>query len=158
MFEGHPWRPITVGKMGKCLLSLTEDFHTELIGQVPSFDLNLVEKQTSNEKPEVLDFATCQKSEGVYLGMDSHETPVQPGDCNLLSKHWKSFDVALSTAENMLKNHVTKELKCFGPRSGKCMLGNPACRKLQKLWDAKLKFLDMNLAGILMTPAIAELS
>ena len=48
--------------------------------------------------------------------MDSHETPVQPGDRNLLSKHWKSFDVALSTAENMLNNHVTKELKCFGPR------------------------------------------
>ena len=27
-----------------------------------------------------------------------------------------SFDVALSTAENMLNNHVTKELKCFRPR------------------------------------------
>ena len=31
MFEGHPWRPITMGKMGEYLLSLTEDFDTELI-------------------------------------------------------------------------------------------------------------------------------
>ena len=38
------------------------------------------------------------------------------------------------------------------------MLENPACRKLQKLLDAKLKFLGMKLVGILMTPAIAELS
>ena len=116
MFEGHPWSPITMGKMGEYLLSLTEDFDTELIGQVPSFNLNLVEKQISNEKPEVLDFATYQNSAGLYLGMDSHEIPVQPGDRNLLLKHWKSFEVALSTAENMLNNHVTKELKCFGPR------------------------------------------
>ena len=32
MFEGHPWRPITMGKMGEYLLSLTEDSDTELIG------------------------------------------------------------------------------------------------------------------------------
>ena len=88
--------------------------------------------------------------------------PVQPGDRNLLLKHWKSFEVALSTAENMLNNHVTKELKCFGPRPRLIWevyaRENPACRKLQKLLDAKLKFLGMKLVGILMTPAIAELS
>ena len=34
----------------------------------------------------------------------------------MLAKHWKSFDVALSTAENALSSSVTKELKSFGPR------------------------------------------
>ena len=38
MFDGHPWRPITIGRHGEYLLSLTEDFDHELIGHPPSFD------------------------------------------------------------------------------------------------------------------------
>ena len=44
MFDGHPWRPITVGRHGEYLLSLTEDFDHELIGHPPSFDLSLKEE------------------------------------------------------------------------------------------------------------------
>ena len=35
MFEDRSWRPITMGLHGEYLLSLTEDFDHELIGQPP---------------------------------------------------------------------------------------------------------------------------
>ena len=41
MFEGHPWRQITVGRHGEYLLSPTEDFDVELASQPPSFDFKL---------------------------------------------------------------------------------------------------------------------
>ena len=45
MFEGHSWRPITIGRHGEYLLSLTEDYEAELADQEPSFDLLLEDQQ-----------------------------------------------------------------------------------------------------------------
>ena len=52
MCEDRPWTPITMGLRCEYLLSLTEDFDHELIGQPPCFELNLAESQTADASPE----------------------------------------------------------------------------------------------------------
>ena len=113
MFEGHPWRPITMGLHGEYLMSLTEDFDFELIGQMPAFDLTLMETQTPGDPQQVLDFLTYQKSEGIYTTTDADWAE---GDRKIILKHWKTFENALATAENQINRMVTQELHDVQPR------------------------------------------
>ena len=115
MFEGHPWRPITMGLHGEYLMALTEDFDAELIDQMPVFDLTLQETQTSEESPTVLNFMTYQQSEGIYTVDDVAHS--EEGDRKLIQKHWKTFENALATSENKINNMVTRELHDAQPRS-----------------------------------------
>ena len=75
MFEGHPWRQITVGRHGEYLLSFTEDYEAELADHAPSFDL-LLEDQPDDSKVigEVMDFQTYQRQEGVFNTLDDSPT------------------------------------------------------------------------------------
>ena len=86
IFEGHPWRQITIGRHGEYLLSLTEDYEAELADQVPSFDLRLENQSDEFQSSgEVMDFQAYQKQEGVFNSND--DSPTQPGERPVLIKH-----------------------------------------------------------------------
>lgn len=115
MFEGHPWRPITMGLHGEYLLSLTEDYDAELIGELPSFDIQLNEEKSTMETNEVRSLLDYMQAEGAFAGFD--EPPPTPiGERPLIQKHWKTFENALVTAENAVNNHITAELNGINPR------------------------------------------
>ena len=117
MFEGRPWRPISMGMHGEYLLSLTEDFDHELIGQPPCFELNLVDAQKTDDAPaEVLDFSTYRQEENVFQSSEEPGLAPTVGDRKIVSKLWRSFEVALATSENDLHKHVSQELQNLKPR------------------------------------------
>ena len=117
MFEGHPWRPITMGLHGEYLLSLTEDFDLELLGQVPSFDLFLHDQPAATAtSSNVLSIDDYYEAEGIFV-----TTEATIGERPLLLKHWKTFDHALSSAENEVQNQLTRELKALQPRTESCL-------------------------------------
>ena len=74
MFDGHPWRLITIGRHGEYLLSLTEDFDHELIGHPPSFDLNLQEADSTVD-PSVLTLDDYNRAEGTFVTSDAVDLP-----------------------------------------------------------------------------------
>jgi hypothetical protein len=98
-------------------LSLTEDFDHELIGQPPFFELNLVDAQKTDDAPaEVLDFSTYRQEENVFQSSEEPGLAPTVGDRKVVSKLWRSFEVALATSENDLHKHVSQELQNLKPR------------------------------------------
>ena len=115
MFEGHPWRQITIGRHGEYLLSLTEDYEAELADQVPSFDLRLEDQSDEFQSSgEVMDFQAYQKQEGVFNSND--DSPTQPGERPVLIKHWKMLENALAAEEKRIHATLTRELHDPTPR------------------------------------------
>ena len=115
MFDGHPWRPVTLGRHGEYLLSLTEDVETELADQTPSFDLRLAEEQPDQQlSDDVVDLITYKKEEGIFNA--SEDNPAASGQKPVLNKHWKMFETALSTELNRAHALVTQELHQPQPR------------------------------------------
>ena len=115
MFDGHPWRPVTLGHHGEYLLSLTEDFEIELADKTPSFDLRLAEEQPDQQlSDDVVDLTTYKKEEGIFNA--SEDNPAASGQKPVLNKHWKMFETALSTELNRAHALVTQELHQPQPR------------------------------------------
>jgi hypothetical protein len=73
-----------MGMHGEYLLSLTEDFDHELIGQPPFFELNLVDAQKTDDAPaEVLDFSTYRQEENVFQSSEEPGLAPTVGDRKL---------------------------------------------------------------------------
>ena len=115
MFEGCPWRPITLGRHGEYLLSLTEDFETELADQVPYFDLKLNEPTMDPPMGDAVDLSVYEKEEGAMTAGE-HSAPPEPGSRAVLNKHWKMFENAMTSEENRVNACITKELHQSQPR------------------------------------------
>ena len=105
------------GLHGEYLLSLTEDFDHELIGPPPCFELNLVESETADASPaQVLDFSTYRQEESAFQSSEEPGLAPTVGDRKVVSKLWRSFEVALATSGNDLHKHVSQELQNIKPR------------------------------------------
>ena len=115
MFEGGLWRPVTLGRHGEYLLSLTDDFETELADQVPYFDLKLDEPTMDPPIRDALDLTAYEKEEGAMTAGD-HPALSEPGSRSVSNKHWKMFENAMTSEEKRANACITKELHQSQPR------------------------------------------
>ena len=115
MFDGHDWRPITLGRHGEYLLSLIEAFDLELSSQPPHFDLKLNDKDAKSPGPsDTMDFEAYRRAEHVFLS--SEDTHSMPGERNILLKHWKMIEHALASEEKRVHSAITQALHDATPR------------------------------------------
>ena len=115
MFDGRPWRPVTLGRHGEYLLSLTEDYEAELADQTPAFDLRLAEEVPDQQlSDDTVDLITYKKEEGIFNAHE--EITATTGMKPVLNKHWKMFETALATEMNRAHAVITQELHQPQPR------------------------------------------
>ena len=76
-----------------------------------------MESQTADASPaQVLDFSTYRQEGNVFQFSEEPGLAPTVGDQKVVSKLWRSFEVALATSENDLHKHVSQELQNIKPR------------------------------------------